>query len=1076
MNEQSSDAPVAVSAPEAQAPAAPSSVTASEPAVSAESAATHTSAPATSHSAFNLSALAVREGAVTLFFIIAVAVAGTFAFFQLGRAEDPVFTVKAMTVTAVWPGATAQEMQDLVAEPMEKRLQELRWYDRVETFTRQGLVYMTLNLRDSTPPSAVQEQFYQARKKLGDETANLPKGALGPFINDEYSDVSFALYAVKAHGMPPRELVRHAEALRQRLLHVPGVKKVDILGERPEKIFVEFTYAKLATLGVSPRDIFTALNQQNAVTPAGSVETRGPQVFVRLDGAFTDLQKLRDMPIAATGTPVSSDPARVLKLSDVAEVRRGYEDPPTYLISHNGEPSLVLSVVMREGWNGLDLGKSLRAEEQKVANELPLGIIFAKISDQAENITESIDEFMLKFFVALTVVLVVSLISLGWRVGVVVAAAVPLTLAAVFVVMLATDRVFDRITLGALILSLGLLVDDAIIAIEMMVVKMEEGMARVDAAAFAWTVTAAPMLAGTLLTVIGLMPVGFAKSGAGEYAGNIFWIVCFSLIASWLVAVIFTPYMGVKLLPDIRPVAGGHTALYATPNYQRLRALVEWCVRHKFAVAGATAAIFFASVLGMGAVKQQFFPSSDRSEVLVEVRLPSGTSIETTKAATEKIEKWLREQPDALIVTSYVGRGAPRFFLSLNPELPDPSFAKIIILTPDAQAREQLKLRLRERIAQGLVPEARVRVTQLVFGPFVPFPVMFRVMGPDSDLTKLREIADKVETIMRANPHMRDVNHDSGDRVPTAHFVLDQDRLKLIGLSPQNAAEQLQFLLNGVAVTQVREDIRTVDVMARAAGWNRMDPSRLSDLTLGGKDGRPIPLDQIGRVEIRTEEPILTRRDRTPTITVRGDIDERMQPPEVTVQVQEALKPLIGSLPAGYRIETSGIVEESGKANVALAAVFPIMILLMLVVIMLQVRSFAGMMMVFLTAPLGLAGTVPILLLFNVPFGFNAIVGLIGLAGILMRNTLILVGQIDDNQNHHGMDSYHAVVEATVQRARPVILTAMAAVLAFIPLTQSSFWGPLAYTLIGGTAAGTVLTLLFLPALFAIWFGVKPKA
>jgi multidrug efflux pump subunit AcrB len=1014
---------------------------------------------------FNLSALAVRERALTLFLIIAIAVAGAYAFVKLGRAEDPPFTVKALTVTTAWPGATAQEMQDLVAEPLEKRMQELRWYDRVETMTRPGLAFMTLTLKDSTPPAEVPEQFYQARKKLGDEARNLPSGVLGPFVNDEYSDVTFALYALKAPGMVPRLLVRQAEAIRQQLLHVPGVKKVNILGERPERIFVEFSYPRLVALGISAQDIFAALQRQNTVTPAGSIDTKGPQVFVRVDGAYDDLQKIADTPIVAAG--------RNLKLSDIAEVRRGYEDPATFLIRHQGDPALALGVVMQEGWNGLDLGKALEAETGSIASGLPLGVTLTKITDQAVNISDAVDEFMIKFFVALGVVLVVSLLSLGWRVGIVVAAAVPLTLAAVFVIMLDTGRAFDRITLGALILALGLLVDDAIIAVEAMVVKMEEGMDRIQAAAYAWSHTAAPMLSGTLVTTVGLMPVGFARSSAGEYAGNIFWIVGFALIVSWIVAVAFTPYLGVKLLPAIKPIEGGHDAIYATPTYRRLRRLIAWSVRHKFLVAGAVVAVLLVAGAGMGAVKQQFFPTSDRPEVLVEVQMPEGSSIEATAGVVAKVEGWLKQQPEAEVVTSYIGQGAPRFFLAMAPELPDPSFAKIVILTPGAEAREALKLRLRQKIAEGLAPEARLRATQLVFGPYSPFPVAFRVTGPDPQV--LRGIADQVEAVMRANPDMRQVNRDWGERAPTERFVLDQDRLRLIGLSPAEAAQQLQFLLTGVTVTQVREDIRTVDVVARSAGAERLDPDRLADFTLTSRDGHMIPLEQIGHIDVRMEDPILRRRDRMPTITVRGDIDETLQPPEVSMEVQNALQPIMARLPEGYRIETAGAIEESAKANVALAAVFPVMVALMLTIIMVQVRSFSATGMVMLTAPLGLVGAVPTLLLFHQPFGFNAILGLIGLAGILMRNTLILIGQIHTNRQQ-GLDPYHAVVEATVQRARPVILTAVAAVLAFVPLTQSVFWGSLAYTLIGGTALGTVLILVFLPVLYAVWFRVRPLA
>jgi len=1014
---------------------------------------------------FNLSALAVRERAVTLFLILVLAGSGLFAFFQLGRAEDPAFTIKLLTVSAAWPGASAKEMQDLVAEPLEKRLQELRWYDRVETIARPGLVLMTLTLKDSTPPAAVPEQFYQARKKLGDQGLTLPRGVLGPFINDEYSDVSFALYALKAPGLAPRDLVRAAEPLRQRLLRVPGVKKVDIVGERPERVFVEFSWQRLATLGITARELFAAIGQHNLVTPAGSIETRGPQAVLRLDGVPDDLASLRNIPVAAGG--------RVLRLGDVATVRRGYEDPASFLIRHDGEPALALSVVMQEGWNGLELGRALGAEAEAIRADLPLGISLSRITDQAINISGAVNEFMLKFVVALAVVMLVCLVSMGWRVGIVVAAAVPLTLATVFVIMLLTGRVFDRVTLGALIISLGLLVDDAIIAIEIMVVKMEEGMARVQAAAYAWSHTAAPMLAGTLVTVLGFLPVGFAKSTAGEYAGNIFWIVGFALITSWVVAVVFTPYLGVKLLPQIAPVAGGHAAIYDTPRYRQLRRAISFAVRRKWWVAGAVALVFVAAGAGMGAVRQQFFPTSDRPEVLVELQLPYGSSIETTSAASAKVEAWLHEQPEARIVTAYVGQGAPRFFMSYNPELPDPSFAKIIVLTDDDAARDALLHRLRERAADGLAPEARVRATTLVFGPPSPFPVAFRVTGPDADT--LRRIAADVAGVMRANPSMRDVNLDWGTRQPQLHLSFDADRLALIGLTPQDAAEQLQFLVSGVPVTQLRDGIRTAELTARSAGTERLDPARLGDFQLIGRDGQAIALDQIGHIELRAEEPILRRRDRLPTLTVRGDIDERMQPPEVSLAVDAALAPVRAALPAGYRIEMGASIEEAGKANAALAPIFPVMLVLTLIVLMLQTRSFAATGMTLLTAPLGVVGMVPILLAFNQPFGFNAILGLIGLSGILMRNTLILIGQIDSNRAD-GLAPFDAVVEATVQRARPVVLTALAAVLAFMPLTESVFWGSLAYTLIGGTAVGTLLILLFLPALYAIWFGVAAPA
>lgn len=1016
-----------------------------------------------SQSRFNLSALAVRERSVTLFLIVLVTIAGIYAFFGLGRAEDPPFTVKQMTAIAVWPGATAQEMQDQVAEPLEKRLQELKWYDRTETYTRPGMAYITLSLQDKTPPSEVQEEFYQARKKLGDESQRLPAGVIGPMINDEFSDVTFALFALKAKGEPQRQLVRDAEGLRQQLLHVPGVKKVNIIGEQAERIYIAFSHDRLATMGLSPQDIFNALNGQNALAAAGAIETRGAQIFIRLDGAFDELQKIRDTPLVAQG--------KTLTLSDVATVERGYEDPPTMLIRNQHEPALLLGVVMREGWNGLALGKALDAETAKINDSLPLGMTLTKVTDQSVNIRSSVDEFMIKFFVALLVVMVVCFVSMGWRVGVVVAAAVPLTLAVVFVVMEAAGINFDRVTLGSLILALGLLVDDAIIAIEMMVVKMEEGYDRIKASAYAWSHTAAPMLAGTLVTAIGFMPNGFAQSTAGEYTSNMFWIVGLALIASWFVAVVFTPYLGVKILPAIPKVEGGHAAIYNTPRYNRFRQLHGRVIARKWRVAGSVVAIFILAVLGMGLVKKQFFPTSDRPEVLVEVQMPYGTSVAQTSAATAKIEAWLGKQPEAKIVTAYIGQGSPRFYLAMAPELPDPSFAKIVILTDSETSREALKFRLREAVASGLASEARVRVTQLVFGPYSPFPVAWRVSGPD--VKQVQDIAERVKAVLQASPMMRTVNTDWGSRVPVLHFTLDQNRLQATGLTSSAVAGQLQFLLSGVPVTSVREDIRSVDVVARAAGDIRLDPAKIEGFTLVGNAGQRVPLSQIGKIEVGMEDPILRRRDRTPTITVRGDIADNLQPPDVSVAIMKELQPIVDSLPAGYRIDMAGSIEESGKATQAMLPLFPIMIALTLLIIILQVHSLSAMVMVFLTAPLGLIGVVPTLLIFNQPFGINALVGLIALSGILMRNTLILIGQIDHNQKD-GLDPFQAVVEATVQRARPVLLTAMAAVLAFIPLTHSVFWGTLAWTLIGGTLGGTIITLVFLPAMYAIWFRIRP--
>jgi multidrug efflux pump len=1010
----------------------------------------------------NLSAIGVREQSVTLFLLIAIIAAGVVAFLQLGRAEDPSFTIKTLTVTAVWPGATAREMQDQVADRLEKRLQELRYFDRVETQAQPGQVTMSVTFKDTTPPSEIQDEFYQARKKLGDEAVRLPRGVIGPIVNDEYSDVYFALFAVRARNMPQRQLVAEADGFRNRLLGVEGVKKVVLIGERPQRIFVEVSYRRLATLGIAPATLFSALQEQNEVVPSGAVQTNAQTVRLRLDGAFQDLDAVRATPLAIDG--------RVLRVGDVADVRRGYEDPPTYLVRHQGEDALMLGVVMRERYNGTTLGKALADEVGAIRATLPLGLDFVQVTDQAKNIAEAYGEFMIKFAVALAVVLAVSLIALGFRVGIVVAAAVPLTLAVVFVVMLGTGRGFDRITLGALILSLGLLVDDAIIAIEMMVVKMEEGLDRVAAATFAWGATAGPMLTGTLVTIIGFLPVGFAQSTAGEYAGNIFWIVAFALIASWVVAVYFTPYLGVKLLPVIRNVEGGHDAIYSTSRYARLRSYITRCVDARRSIALATVAALVVAGLGLAfAVPKQFFPSSDRAELLVDIAMPHGTSIAATSALTARLERDIATRKEAKSVDSFIGGGAPRFFLSLNPELPDPSFAKIVIQTASADERDALRAAIDGWAAEGRYAAARVRTVRLLFGPPVPYPVVFRVSGNNPQV--LRRIADRVADVMRGNAKVRAVNTDWGERAPTLRLAFDQDRLRLIGLSPAAAAQQIGTLVTGTAVTQARAGDRIVDVVVRAPEAERTALGQIGDVVLRTADGHSVPLAGVARLVPDVEDPILIRRNRVPTISVRSDVHEGVQPPDVTAAVDAQLDQLRRSLPAGYRIVAGGSVEEAGKANAALAPLFPIMIALMLTVIMLQTRSFRMTGLVFATAPLGLIGAVPALLVTGTPFGFNAILGLIGLAGILMRNTLILVGQVDE-EIAHGRTQRDAIIEATVRRARPVVLTALAAVLAFLPLTLSTFWGALAIVLIGGTLVGTALTLFFLPALYAIWFGV----
>ncbi len=1011
----------------------------------------------------NLSSIAVKEPSVTLFLLLAAMAAGIFAFFQLGRAEDPSFTLKVLTVTAVWPGASAREMQDQVADRLEKRIQELPWSDRIETQARPGLVTLTVVFSDKTPPSEVPEMLYQARKKMSDEAINLPRGVIGPIVNDEYSDVFFSLIAVQAKGLPHRALIERTEAIRSELQQVKGVKKVVLIGEQRPRIYVEISNRKLATLGLGADAVLNALANQNLIQPAAQFETSSRLVPIRVTGAFDDLDAVRATPIAADG--------RVLHVGDVAEVKRGYEDPPTYQVRHQGGEAVMLGVVMQDKYNGLALGGELSAKLSDVRARLPLGVTVTEVADQAANISEAYGEFMLKFAVALSVVMVVSLIALGWRVGIVVALSVPLTLAAVFVIMLMTGRQFDRITLGALILSLGLLVDDAIIAIEMMVVKLEEGMSRVESATFAWGATAGPMLAGTIVTIVGFLPVGFARSTAGEYAGNIFWIVGFALLVSWIVAVYFTPYLGVKLLPDIKPVEGGHDAIYATPRYQQLRHWITRSVAQRGRLTiGVVLAMVLAGVLLVVAIPKQFFPISDRPELLIEVYNPHGSSLAATRSVVEKIEHDLLTRPDmkgeARYVNSYLGGGAPRFFLSLNPEPADPSFAKLIVLTHSPASRDRLRLAVQKRAAEGAYQGARVRALSLLFGPPVPYPVAFRVTGPDPD--QLRRIAAEVSEVVRANPNTVAVNTDWGDRTPSVTLQFDNDRLRLLGLDPASVSRQVYALISGATVSQARYGDRTTDVVVRTPGAERHALGDLGSLVIGTANGTGVTLSQVAKIVPTSEDPLLMRRNRAPTMTVRADITKGIQPADVTAAIQPKLQPLIDKLPAGYAIVTAGSVEEAGKANAALAPLFPIMIGFMLLVLMLQTRSFRMTGLVFATAPLGLLGAIPALLVTGFAFGFNAILGLIGLAGILMRNTLILVDQID-SERARGLGLEEAVIEATVRRARPVLLTALAAVLAFLPLTLSSFWGPLAVVLIGGTLVGTALTLFFLPALYALW-------
>jgi multidrug efflux pump len=1015
-------------------------------------------------SRFNLSEWAITHRALVLFMIVVLGAAGAYSYVNLGRAEDPSFTIKNMIVNVAWPGATATEMQTQVADKIEKKLQELPWLDRVETYSQPGVSFIQIILIDRTPPAKVKDLWYQARKKVGDIKGDLPAGITGPNFNDEYGDVYSAIYMLAADGLSLADLKARAEDIRQRLLRVPNVNKVDFIGDQPEKIFVEFSHAKLATLGITPQQVFDSVIKQNAMQAGGSVDTSADRVNLRVTGGFTGVDSIQAVPVEANG--------RVFRLSDIATGKRGYQDPPAFIVRQDGKPSLGLGVSMQDGANIITLGEDLKRAMQAIAAELPVGIEVTQIADQPRIVEQSISEFVETFVEALGIVLLVSFISLGWRTGIVVALSVPLVLAIVLSSMYAAGVDLHRITLGALIIALGLLVDDAIIAIEMMVVKMEQGFDRARAATFAWTSTAFPMLTGTLVTAAGFLPVGFAKSSAGEYAGGIFWVVGLALLASWVVAVMFTPYLGLKLLPNLAKAhaRGNPDAIYDTRIYRALRRAIEFALRWRRSVVALTVVTFLAAIAGFGSVQQQFFPTSTRTELFLEMRLPEGTAIGVTDATAKKAERLLAGDPDIATYTSYVGQGAPRFWLGLNPVLPNPNFAQIVIVTKDLEGRERVKARLDRALADGALPEARTRVDRFNFGPPVGFPVQFRVVGPDP--MKVRAVADEVRAVMATNRKIVDPHLNWGEQVKSIRLEVDQDRARAIGLTPQEVAQNLQTLLSGFTVTQYREGIEHIDVVARAMPEERLDLDRLPALTVATRNGVAVPLSQFARLNYEYEEPILWRRNRDTVLTVRGDIVDNVQAPDVTNEVLPRLKPIKDALPYGYRIETGGSIEESVKANGALVSVFPVMAIVMLSLLMIQLQSFSRLALVFATAPLGLIGATGALLISNRPFGFVALLGLIALAGMIMRNTVILVDQIErDIAAGHGR--YRAIVDATVRRARPVTLTALAAILGMIPLARNIFWGPMAITIMGGLLVATILTLLVVPALYALWFRVR---
>ena len=1030
----------------------------------------------------NLSEWALRHQSMVFYLMIVFMVGGVLAFFQLGRAEDPDFTFKVMVVRTLWPGANAQQVEQQLTERIEKKLAETPWVDVLRTASKPGESLTIVILKDYTPKTEVPEAWRQVRKKLDDIRHTLPAGVQGPFPNDEFGDVQMKIFALTAKddktGYTMGDLRREADRLARELRRVPDVKKIELIGVQDEKIYIDVSPARMAAMGLVPTQVFDALQRQNAVAPAGHVETATDRVRLRVSGPFDSVDALRETTLAAGG--------RSFRLGDIARVTRGLADPPQPRMRVAGRDAVGLGIVMARGGNVIDLGDNLSKAMARLQQDLPVGMDVHVVFDQPQIVKTSLNLFVRTLGEAMIIVLAVSFLSLGWRTGTVVALSIPLVLAMTFLAMKVFGIDLQRISLGALVIALGLLVDDAIIAVEMMVVKMEQGWDRFKAATYAYTSTAFPMLTGTLITAAGFTPVGFAKSGAGEYTISIFQVVTIALLVSWIVAVVFTPWLGYKLLDPVklRAIAEKHGGdIYDSPFYRGFRALVVWCLRHRWLVIFATVGVFALSLVAFNkGVQKQFFPPASRPEIMIDIWLPQGASLKATEHEVKRVEALLGKDENIASWSSYIGNGAPRFFLSLDQQLFADNFGQMVIITKGLAEREIVKNRLETAFdaADGSWSHLRLRVVRLENGPPVGYPVQFRVLG--EDLAALRDNAESISTLMRAHPSLRNVNFDWNDRVKAVRVEIDQARARALGVSSQDVALTLQGWLVGATVTQFRENDQLIDVVWRAGaergaagGSEFADPrtlSRLPDLDVVSAGGRHIPLAQVARLVPVLEEGLIWRRDRMPTITVRADIVGSMQPQAASAQLDQQLSGLREKLPPGFRIEMGGSTEESAKGENSIKAAVPLMIVGVITLLMIQLQSISRTIMVLLTAPLGLIGVTLALLVFQVPYGFVANLGVIALMGMILRNSVILVDQIEQDEQS-GKSEWEAIVGSTVRRFRPIVLTAAAAVLAMIPLTRQVFWGPMAVAIMGGLIVATVLTCLFLPALYAAWFRVR---
>jgi|CXWL01.1.fsa_nt_gi multidrug efflux pump len=1048
----------------------------------------------------NLSAWALTHQSMVVFLIFVLSGAGIISYMNLGRSEDPDFTFKVMVVRTLWPGATAQEVERELSERIEKKLQEAPWVDVIRSASKPGESLVFVILKDYTPKKEVPEAWYQVRKKLNDIRQTLPAGVQGPFPNDEFGDVQINIFALTGDGFDLAALRRYADRIALDLKAVPDVKRIEMIGVQEEKIYIDASPTRLASFGITPQQISEALQKQNSVNPAGFIETDTNRIRMRVSGGFDTVEHVRDVDLLVNG--------QHFRLGDIAKVTRGLSDPASPTMRVKGQPAIGLGVVMAKGGNVIDLGENLQQAMQKISAELPAGVEVHVVANQPEVVKGSIKLFEESLAEAVLIVLAVTFLSLGWRTGTVVALSIPLVLAITFFMMKLFGIDLQRISLGALVIALGLLVDDAIIAVEMMVVKMEQGWERTKAATFAYTSTAFPMLTGTMITAAAFTPVGFSKSAASEYTISIFQVVTIALGVSWIVAVVFTPYLGYKLLDQKKLMAKAqqHSEdVYDTPFYRRFRAVVEWCLSNRWKVIAATVLIFVLSIMAFGkGVQKQFFPSASRLELMVDVWLPQGASLKATEHEVKRIEALLKDDTAIASYSSYVGNGAPRYFLSLDQQLFADNFGQFVIVTKGLTEREELKHRLEAKFAaaDSGFSHLRVRVVRLENGPPIGYPVQFRVMG--EDLSKLREISEQVATLMRANVHLQNVNFDWNDKIKSIQVVVNQDRARQLGTSSQEISQALQGWLNGVAMTQYREADQLIDVVwrgARCATANPPQPSlvregahlsspdkgrpggvscndetrslnNLPNLDIPLSGGRHVPLTQVAKLVPVLEEGLIWRRNRLPALTVRADMADKTQGDTVSAEINTQLTEVRAKLPAGYRIETGGSVEESAKGETAIKAVMPLMLVGVITLLMIQLQSISRTVMVLLTAPLGLIGVTIALLIFQVPFGFVANLGFIALAGMIMRNSVILVDQIRQDEAE-GKNQWQAIVGSTVRRFRPIMLTAAAAMLAMIPLTRQVFWGPMAVSIMGGLVVATMLTCLFLPALYAAWFRVK---